>query len=388
MGCRMSIVFLKIAWCAFVLHTLVSPFAGTLTRLCGYVMIIGMVLYSVLGIDFRQANRKIILIFSLFTYGFIMGIAGNVADVSTYYQGLILFTSMLLCIIKRPQQYNVNEKDFFFFLNFCQSIVFCAFTYLPFPYKYTVVNEYGFKGFTMGLGNTNATSMMLLITMMLLVIEIYFTEKKSIRWRNVVVCVLLFRTLWLLSSRTSVLCFIIYVVLLFFLRKGKQFGIKWFWGAVVVSALNIVVQLSLAQMKSIVILGKPLASGRDRMYEDVIARILEYPLDYILGRIDLYGLGNYHNGPLSLVCAFGLIGLIIYYSIWRFAIKEILDRKEVFAQYTYLALVMVLVSTASEASLLLGGVPFSLQTILLVRLGVDSFTPQRSVLGTIDDGRI
>ncbi len=367
----MAILWLKISMLALTMHTMISPWESKIVIIAGYAMILGTWLYAVAGTNFRKVNAKVLLVMWICFYSIICMIIGNPKTPSALFQSIIAISCFLLCFLRRAEEYRSKDLKFIFDCNLVHAITFAVYTYVPFSFRYTTVNEYGYRAFTMNMGNSNATSISVMFVMILLLIEVYVTQSKTRKWTNILCTLLLTRTLLLLGSRNSIVCVALFMLLAFLYRHGKKFGMLCFWGAVSFSTLSIVVHLVLSQMGEILVFGKSLATGRGVMFEEILNNIQNNPLQFILGRPDLYGFGNYHNGPLSIFCSIGIVGTVFYYAVWKQGMKQICKKSEnnTLSALAYFAILSFIVNSGSEAAALMGGVPFSVEIMVLLCIG-------------------
>lgn len=359
---------------AAVFNTAFRPINGMISVLAGYVMIISIVAYAVLGLRTRKLSVFVLFVAVLFYNMISFVFMGMVPSLEQYIQSAVMLVSLLLCLLKTPDQYRKSDIRFLFQCNLLLAMVFVLYAYLPVPFKYTRLNEYGYMGFTMGLGNTNSTSILVMGTIMLLVAEMRMGTSRMKKYLNTAVCVLLLGVLWRLESRTCILCIAIFLAGIFFYGKKRIPSKRIFWMAIGISFLSIAAHIWLASIGNIVIFGKPLASGRSALLESAIDQIEQMPWGYLLGRPDIHLFANYHNAPISLFCNIGLFGILLTYFLWSRLCSKIrcnIEKNHI-ALISYLGLIVFFIESSSEAGVMLGSVPYLVQIAILIKIGIDS----------------
>ena len=119
-------------------------------------------------------------------------------------------------------------------------------------------------------------------------------------------------------------------------------------------------------------LGKSIVTGRDEMYAEHLQTILSNPSDYFWGQILTHRLGNYHNAPLALIMSIGVFGYFLYVIMWNHEFNAMVSMRYTKLQYiAIIALFAYMIHSSSEASPMLGGIPYATQMIILSRIAKD-----------------
>lgn len=378
---------LLMAFYSMILNALFRPLNGQLTIMFGYITILLSLLYPFVAahksgkllIDKRTSFLIVVLIISMiFSLGDMGSIGANNIAIS-----IISFIAFYwsLSINGRKEQ-SVYIQDICK-ANYFLCIVLLVFGYGPFSFKYTEVGVWGYKIFTMGLGNPNTVSVYVMFSMMLLLIKIGVTKSRIQTYVNIVLIALLFYLLILLSSRTVVAC----VILLFveYIVAKRSNHIKYYWFFILACPiLMIVIQQLLGNSTiGITLLGKALETGRSNMFSSVISDIKNNPMAFVFGKVFSYQFENLHNAPLTIVANLGFIGLAVYLTIWYRKIKyynEICsNRIQMIALYSILAFI---IQSSSEALLMVGSIPYGLMVIIIDKIAKGEIRDKYSIEAT------
>lgn len=269
----------------------------------------------------------------------------------------------------------IQKRDLqqIFFINKCLSCILVAYTYLPFSFRYTTVNEWNGQQFTMGMGNPNATSINVMFCVVLLVLEITWQSNRTQKGFCIGLLGALAGTLIQLQSRTVIVCCGLILLAGIFKQIRLRKGIV----AVVVlfPLVMAFIQIWLGTINTnIQFIGKAITTGRDKMFTELLRTIENTPSDFILGKVLTYRLENSHNAPLALILNIGILGYILFVIMWNFEFQDILSTKHMTRlQYiACLALLAYMIHSSSEASPMLGVIPYATQIVLLSRLAKDT----------------
>ena len=265
-------------------------------------------------------------------------------------------------------------------INYLLCAVLLLFGYGPFSFKYTAVGAWGYKIFTMGLGNPNTVAVYVMFSMMILLVQIGTTAKKLQITINIILIGLLFYLLVLLSSRTVVACVIILLVVYLLAKRTKHIRIFWYF-ILACPILMIVIQQILGNSAiGITLLGKALETGRSDMFNTVISDIRHAPLSFVFGKVFRYKFENLHNAPLTIISNIGIVGLIIYLGIWFSKIKYLNDigktRAQMIALYSILAFI---IQSSSESLLMIGTIPYAVMVIIIDKIAKGEIAEQSSL---------
>jgi len=253
--------------------------------------------------------------------------------------------------------------------NYALCAVLLLFGYGPFSFKYTPYGPSGVKVFTLGLGNPNAVSAYVMFAIILLLAHIVCQKKLAVRVFDTIIVGLLFNLLLRLSSRTIVAC--VLLLLIGYLVGRKKNKMHMFWGiALAFPFAMIAITFILAESNlSIRVLGKALATGRAGMFLSTISDIKSAPFSFVFGQFFKYYFGNMHNGPLSIICTLGLVGLIIYLLIWYKKLKYLSDNCcTTIQRIAFYAMLAFLIQSSSEALFMVGTVPYSIMVIVVDKI--------------------
>ena len=367
--------FFLIALYSSVLNFLTVPFSSSIASIFGYATIIcffGSVLYpAIMNKTFDWDKNLLVFIglifLSLLTnikswdQNFISNIIGNVISI-------VSFVTFYMALSRPIQKTGELFLEHIFPANYLLSAVLLAFAIGPFDFKYSVVNEYGRKQFTLGLGNPNATAMVVMFCIMVLLIQI-FTDKRKV-FINVLLISGLTYVLFMLSSRTVIVC--VMIVLVFGIIKSQKIINFASHFAVFAPAVLFVFQmLFLEGSLDIKILGKTLDTGRPEMYKELLGVVIDNPIMIILGNVVKYPFYNAHNGLLTMLISLGGIGIIVYFVFW-------LNRLEILRNVcitkiqniAFVSILAFLLHSSSESMSVIGTIPYSLYVIIIMRIAL------------------
>lgn len=362
---------LQIAMFSMVLNIFFTPFNASISILFGYTTIIAFWLYPFLGLLKRKViNRLGFVLIFLFTGALISFILSlqflNSKNLIDQVKPFISFVAFYLAVSQDNKDSIKMDLRYFFNLNYFLCFVFLVFAFGPFEFKYTVINKWGGKIFTMGLGNPNAVSMYVLFSSMLLILQLKHIKRRAHIVFNLVLFALQMVILLMLGSRTVMIC----VLMVFFVMLLKKTSVLWkvvTWFAVTFPFIMVAIHLFLLNFKDVEFLGKSLSTGRAEIFIEVFEKIAENPMNYIFGQYFEHCLYNYHNAPVTILASFGVVGMIFYFIFWIEAVRYLNfvcdDNTQ---QMALIVLLSFFINASSESALMIGSTPFSLMTLVLI----------------------
>lgn len=369
----MFIICIKLIMWATLTNITFTPMYKPLAVLSGYGLILASCLLPFTAIKTPMQLRVKPSIFYLIMLAVIMLFSYVLEPTSVdmdLIKGVLMFFCTYIAIAIEEQPFSKHDLKYIFNIGKILSMVYISYTFLPFPFRYTVVNEWGATGFTMGMGNTNATAISVMFCIFLLIGDTLYEDRLATRILDYILALALMYTVYLLESRTILICG--FVLLLFpFFRKIRIR--KWHvLGVVLIPIAFIALQLWLSEQESIVVLGKPLASGRHRLYTSYINSLQSNPLDYLFGKWGNHKLANYHNAPFAIFLNFGALGLVLYYMFWFTELKEMLKRRSALSTLAILGVLMFFIHSSAEAAPMLGFVIFGSEMVIVCRIAKNS----------------
>ncbi len=366
---------LKLIMVAQLMYTALLPISSVGSVLMGYAL---LVLSALLPVELllcasNKLNRRqcfIVLSFfvvavansliSLFSIGF--------EEYEEIFKAFISFFAFVLAISVDEIKYKRKDLDFIFLINRLTSLVYILYTLLPFGFRYTVANKYGYMQFTLSMGNPNGTATKVLFCVMLLAIQFAICRSRKVRFINGIMIAGLLYTLFMLESRTALICAIIGIVMMLFKYKISSRVVKLAWIAPMVF---IPIQLMLENVAFFKLLGKSLATGRQDMFTDFIRQIIESPQTYVLGNFAVNRLQNYHNIFFSILFNFGVVGVVLYFMFWREEIKKIRDVNSKVSNCAWIVIFLFIVQSVAESASMSGAFIYGTSIIILSRLAKD-----------------
>lgn len=375
---------LLFAFYSMILNALFRPLNGQLTIVFGYITILLSLIYpfvaahnsGMLLIDKRTLLLVIVLIISMISSLGSIGTIGTDNAVISIISLIAFYWSLSISGTKEQSVYIQDICRANYFL----CAILLVFGYGPFGFKYTEVGVWGYKIFTMGLGNPNTVSVYVMFSMMLLLIQTGIAKNRIQTFINILLIASLFYLLILLSSRTVVACVILLLTEYVVAKRGNH--IRYYWIFILACPIiMIVIQQFLGNsVIGLTLLGKAIETGRSNMFNTVISDIKSNPMGFIFGKVFSYQFENLHNAPLTIVANLGFIGLIVYLTIWFKKIKslnEICNNKiRVIALYSILAFI---IQSSSEALLMVGSIPYGVMVIIIDRIAKGEIIDKYSI---------
>ncbi len=372
----MSSWLLKISLYSSVINLATLPFSALISRIFGYLTII-LFFLSVIQCVFR--NKKLVL--KKTAIGFIVVIIvgmmtslpslglGSIGNIIDQFLSIISFVLFYVSMLSDSEEQRGFVLEDLYRINYILCFIILAFAFGPFDFKYEIINEYGGKLFTLGLGNPNGVSLYIMFSIVFLMIHFYKKKKISLRIIDLGLIVAMVYVLYLLESRTVFICTLC-VLIAFLLKAPKAF--TWFsYFVVLAPVLMIIFQLQIRNLNtvSIVILGKAINTGRPEVYTRILTDISSSLPKIIFGDLFGYSFSNAHNGLLSIFASVGLGGVVMYIVFWYQQLKKLrvmcVDTVQRIAFFTIMA---VLIHSSSEAMGVVGTIPFSIFVVVIMKI--------------------
>lgn len=367
----MSNSILKITLYAVVINTLLIPFSAVIASLFGYIMIGGLLCYCLLYPNTFQSFNGIVF---LFVIVLILSFAFSLGDFETQnlqslIKSLMGFVTFYWAVSFKNFPQNKMKLSHIAVPCILLTFIMCAFTFVDTDFRYTEINEWGDKIFTMGLGNPNATSMYVLFNIAVLLLLFVNTNGIVLRIMNIILICLNISILIMLDSRTAqLMLFLMLIVLLF----RKKLVINQLVTSVVLIAplVMLVVELFIVQkFTGLQFLGESWETGRFEIYNEFLENIKSMPVILLWGNLGKYVFSNLHNGILTIVSSSGLVGLALYWMFWKRKMKYIqrvaADPNHIMAYYF---VVIFLLNASAESMMVIGTVPFSIFMVTMIKI--------------------
>lgn len=369
----MFIVCIKLIMVAILANITFTPIYQPLAVLAGYCLIILSIalpftaMTMPLQLHVKPSMFCLIMLAVVMLSSYALEPASINIDLA---KGVLLFYCTYIAIAIDNQRFTKRDLKYIFNIGKILSLIYISYTFLPFPFRYTVVNEWGATGFTMSMGNTNATAISVMFCILLLIGDILYAEKHTTRIVDYILALALMYTVYLLESRTIVACGLVIILFPMFRKIRIR---KWHvYVALLIPIVFIALQMWLSEREAIVILGKPLASGRHRLYLSYLNSVQSNPLDYFFGKWLVHKLGNYHNAPFAIFMNFGTIGLGLYYIFWYTELKGMLQKgNSPLSTLAIIGVVAFFVHSSAEAAPMLGFVIFGAEMVIICRIAKD-----------------
>ena len=364
---------LKIAMYAIALNIFFTPLNGGIARLFGYMTILLTWAYPVVRTFIKrrpEMNIWVLILIGVVLFSVALNLGSfRMDNASATIISIVSFVVFYWSVSFDRDENRTMDLRFFFRLNYVLCAIFILYAFGPFDFKYTQINSSGAESFTMGLGNPNAVSGYVMFSIVLLIMQQTHLKKRVYKVLNLLLTGVILYILYLLSSRTVLACVLGIVVFVLVRRHGKM-G-RWIpYIAMLIPVLMISAQILLAEYDiTVEILGKPLMSGRDKLYMEAIEEIRARPQMLVFGDIFYYCFENLHNAPLSILATLGISGLVMYWVFWLRLLRN-LNRTSVGREYmiAYVCVLAYVVHSSSEIMFMAGAVPYCFFVLITVRI--------------------
>lgn len=272
----------------------------------------------------------------------------------------LFFVNYLSVVLLSKSAITKRTYDFVFSCTVLASLLFIVYYFSPIAYIVTTSNgKKVVDEFTCNLDNSNYAAIVLFVLFSILLINL------KTRKRKIGIVILLASLLYLIIQTAARSCLIsaIVMILCYILQSIKQ------QKGVFKISKSVVVIVSLLPLlfvgvylwmfynldKNIVILNKPLFSGREDVYVEYIGKISNL-IELLIGNITAAQFQNAHNGPLSIFVSTGLVGLIITYFLLITSMFRIYKRNTTCAFFCLISILCMLFQSCAESALMVGGV--------------------------------
>ncbi len=269
----------------------------------------------------------------------------------TLYRTAGFLSFVMLIMVSDAITLTPKMISFTYVISICTTLVLFAYSFSSFSHWDT--HQY-VENLTLGFYNPNFTSMILF----LLYSIIFICMPRKYKWFSWlcegILCYLIYQT----HSRTTLLVALFLPLVSVFI-KNKPFP-RWFvlsFCAIPFLFVKIYIDLYQRFGSGGTFLGKPLFSGREKLFAEKLHQIYDL-VHYLIGHAEDSIFENFHNAPLSVFISIGILGSICFYGI-------ILKRLFLYNKHTnnfisscaILVLLVAFVHSAAEAGTFLGGYP-------------------------------
>lgn len=316
--------------------------------ICGYFLYF-IYLFTVKGDIKASVTSIVFLIYCIFLW------------VLNYfnYQVLILCLTFFLTfssfdIVKIVPK---TERILKFLVILCLMQVFVlVITYFsPYAY-YSLFSNYSSRDLLLGFPNPNETGMILTYTAIPIVLLMKISNKKCIRIIATTLFVAIVYFLVLTRARTAFFGLLLFLIMVFNKKIADKCifsSTKSIWLFITLPILFVPAYLTISKAYSNItfFFGKTLFSGRQIVYNSYI----ENWTSKMFGNISIFHLTNAHNGFLSIIVNFGLIGMALYLFHMVVNLKALKSKcNNKVARIGFIAILCILLMSCTEAAFLTG----------------------------------
>lgn len=372
---RLNATALKFALFASIPNLIFTPIFPVAARPFGYAAIL---LFWWSALEPIVRTKKIIISKTVLAFAALIMISlitsiGELQDLDreTITNGLISLISFVVFYQALSQPLKGTDSltlENVFHGNYALCAMFILYTFGPFGFKMMTVNEYGKQVFSMGLGNPNGVSMLVMVSIIYLILHIADRKKRIPRIIDGILILGLSYSLYLLSSRTAVFCCL--AVLAFFVLKMDR--IERIASRIVLffPILMILFQLNISQIDfGFEIFGKAIDTGRSEIYHRVLETMRGNPIHIILGNLCENWFYNAHNCVLTILFTLGLIGVILFLGFWnhQFAILRRVSKNKL-QKIAFFAVIVFMIHASAESMAVIGTVPYSIHVVIIMKI--------------------
>ena len=272
----------------------------------------------------------------------------------------------LTFMIEGQNYIKIDERlvRFISYFNVVICLIFLVYSRMDFAYRFEKEGSiFESNAITLGYSNSNSTSMMLLYTAAINLISLKL--KMYNKYFGIIIQAILIYLIYKTSSRTALLCILVLSFSsLFTIKKIPKLFLYIF------TAIPTIYIFLLPYLKSIhflidtKLLGKSIYTGREEIFKKSIG-YLETFVDWMFGVLSRGMFLNHHNGILSILLSVGLLGLIIYITIWYKNIIPHLGKTNGVSYIAIMSLMIILLQSSSETAFLVGSIPYGVMLVTL-----------------------
>lgn len=220
---------------------------------------------------------------------------------------------------------------------------------------------YSFEGgyidwLTLNFSNPNLTAMVLMGNLGLLILSFAYFKNSLFKLLLFILSVAVFYFIYETNGRLTMIISIYMLICI-----GLKMEVKrWYIKAIILFPVLFLVVYSLMfqieGLKELTILGKPLFSGRVELWQEKLALLEGKWLYWIFGNYKVLQLENLHNGPVSVLSNFGIVGFLLYhYYLYKVTVKCFAGVNTKTANKAkHIILAFILLMTAEAATYLSG----------------------------------
>lgn len=309
---------------------------------------------------FTKKNISLLLMLAYQSIVAIVGIinAKNISEVSLFAKYVSTTTFPIVLYVMGQNNFGKNFINFLFSANTIMSILFIILFFSDKAYKFN--GDVGtYPWLTLNFSNPNLTAMILLGNMGVLLLSFNHYQSLPIKTVLIALFVVMLYFLYLTNSRLSFGIGIILglsVALNFRVKKGH---------IVVVIFLPIIFFLlynclySIEGLRDVTIMGKPLFSGRIELWQSILMSFNPSISNIFVGNFGLFQLYNAHNGMLTQLVNYGIIGVVLYFYnlyIQISSISQNCKKNRAMNNAMYIILSSVLLMLAESGPVINGGI--------------------------------
>lgn len=281
------------------------------TRVCSYVVLVGSLLIYIFSYVLKKtlliSDCLAILMFAICIFtSLIQGWRFN-----DYVSFFVFFSMVTVWRVSNIISFNNSNYKFFFRVYFVQGLLLIILSFTSLAYKsyqeYVAISNQ----LTLGFSNPNQTGIIIFQTLVILWI---LGVDKNIRkvWRVIVTLeiIMLSFLLFFTVARTSIFAYLLFVFFCFFGRK-KAFKNKLIANAIILFSVvfsYVYIALSKIFINNVIVFGKKLFSGRERVYQDVLSNFT----NKWLGNLSYFNFQNSHNAMLTVLVNVGILAFLVY----------------------------------------------------------------------------
>lgn len=348
----------RVAWVLYLIYLIERPLLNSRSLDVVVMVVIALVLYGAV-INSSTFSFSDILIFIVIGINMILSLiyGEGVITLSLAKAIFCFFMTYMLMVATSRSRINKYTFDFVFICSVLASILFIVYYFTPIAYiaQNSEGERYISDSFTCNLRNPNYTGIVLYVLFGNLLINLKFRKNK------VLLLLLIFAVVFLIWKTKSRTCFLsVILTVLFYIsyivrhKNNNKVNKTVILLIMLIPILFIWIYLSLyySGFQNVVILNKPLFSGREMTFVESIENVNDI-IEVLIGNIFGTQLGNAHNGPLAIFTSTGLIGLILIYALYVRSINDI-NKGTLVSSMCVVCILGIFIHSSAEATFMIG----------------------------------
>lgn len=366
-GALSEVLFILVALLGFVILVFTIFNNETVLRILSYIYFLVGYTFYIFSLKAKATKTSILSIVFLLYLVFVWAFSGfEYTVIVPSLSFFLIFSSFESASVVKPQEKMFNMLFFFYM---AQGILLIITSFSKYAYMSIAKEVLISRDLLLGLPNPNETGMVLAYTIIGLIICLKKRKPFYVRILTIAVLGFLFYLLILTRARTSFIGVVIFIVLSFLYRekRGKLFTNKALFLVFIIYPI-VFVPLYIFYSQNIAnraaLFGKTLFSGRQDIY---IEHLLMWT-NRLFGNVSYFHLDNAHNGFLTILLNYGIVGFTMYLIHLIRSLVEIKNNKCFcnISRTGFIAILCLIFMSASESAFLVSGKFYYANFIIMI----------------------